>query len=570
MARLADRLDSADIAKADPRSGVTPAIAARFDELLQHLSSTLEDERVLGLYLAGRCWADSGDAPAAAESARLDLEGAVLRGLLARFEDWASGLPIDDLCAASHRAAQHRGYLLSRRAASAHRLDPGQEQLASELKATGSSAWRRFHEQTLGRQEIRLADGRRVPLSGATALMASANTPAERRSVHEATGEALAAAAPVASACLNAIKGENLTLAVRRGHRDALEAALHVAHADRHLLDAVQGGVGVYLPLLHRFLRAKSRLISDGAPLPIWQLTPPAPRESRVEWDAATSLVHRALRRFSDDLGELVERALAQRWIDAQIRPRKRALGLCMPLRAGESRLMISFDGTLMSAKSLAHEFGHAYHYHALAQVPELLRSPPIHIQEAPSMVCESLFFQHLRSEAKTPHEELRVLDVELTTLVRTLATTHARFQFERALFERRAEGEVSVETLRAAERESGKAAYGPAIDGSSLHGLDWVSLPHYYLRDFDNWTYCCGRLLANRLLSDWRHGKLSGAEFTDMLRRVGDPDVARDIGKRLLDPGSQLASVEPVRTATERFEELATELGPVSAASGG
>lgn len=558
--RLVERFDGDGIGAGEPLE-VDAASITIFDTALTELSAALEDDRVIGLYLAGRCWADSGDDEAAAERDRLQRSLAPLAALRTRFENWTCRLPLDDLCRASALAATHRHWLIRMRSAVRHRLPFREEELVAELQATGLEAWRRLHERQLGTAELRLADGRCVSLGVAAGL--SPHGPAARRELHDARSVALARLAPTAADCLNAIKGARIILARRRGYSSSLSAALARDRVDEPVHDALHRALAGCLPAVQRFIVARARLLGGTGPLAIWDLEAPLPRQVAIPWMKATSLVERGFARLSPTLAALARQAFAERWVDGEARPRKRPVALCMPLRDGQSRLMVTYDGTWHGVRSLAHELGHSHHYRLLASMPELLRSAPLPVQEVASLHAEALVFEAARASVSDPDEELRVLDAQLVGMTRTLVGTHARFLFERSFVAERDGGLVTLERIRELQLDAFRQAYGNTVDAGSFDALHWVAVPHYYLRDFDNWLYAFGQLVANAIAAACSRGELSAQAVEGFLRHAGDEPLrllARRIGLDLLDERSWARGAEQLRTLVARYEQLVDE----------
>ena len=116
--------------------------------------------------------------------------------------------------------------------------------------------------------------------------------------------------------------------------------------------------------------------------MPWWDLFAPvaAPGESApgFAWPAATAHVHEAFGSFSPTLAGLVDRATREQWIDAEPRDGKVGGAFCLPVRDGESRVLLNFDGSFDSVQTLAHELGHAYHNTNLGERTPLQRQTPM------------------------------------------------------------------------------------------------------------------------------------------------------------------------------------------------
>ena len=572
LARLVALYDRHDVRDGEPREGgPTDADVAAFDEVLGETNRLLDQVRLVSAYLYTFISTDSSNDTAAGLRSRLQAELTDLTRLTKRFEGWTARLGVAELVAASQDAADH-AYPLGRAAEAAeHQMTEAEEGLAADLRLTGSMAWARLHGEITSRLTAAVADGNggveSLPMSVVRG-MAHDPDARRRRAAYEAELAAWDTVTVPLAAALNGAKGETVVLNRRRGWNDALEPALFTNRVDRQTLDAMQQAVVESLPDFHRYLRAKATVLGHSAPdggsvgLPWYDLFAPvgSAAASRVSWTDAIGRVADAFGGYSPALAALVERARRDEWIDAEPRAGKVGGAFCLPIRGGESRVMLNFDGSADSVQTLAHELGHAYHNTNLGERTPLQRQTPMALAETASIFCETIMVE--AGLAATPADQrLGLLDTDLQGSCQVVVDIHSRFLFERELCTRREQQDLSVAELDDIMLTSQRAAYGDGLDADVLHPRMWAVKGHYFT-PFYNWPYTYGLLfgigLYARYLDDpdrFRSG------YDDLLSSTGLADAAGLAGRFGIDVRSTAfwaSSLDVLRARIAAFEELA------------
>ncbi|NDA97323.1 MAG: hypothetical protein EBY08_05505, partial [Actinobacteria bacterium] len=97
-------------------------------------------------------------------------------------------------------------------------------------------------------------------------------------------------------------------------------------------------------------------------------------------------LVRGAFAAYSDNLAGLVDRSLAEKWIDAEPREGKVGGAFCMSFVDDRSLVLLNWSGSVDSAQTTAHELGHAYHNTQLADRTPLQKRLPMALAETASI----------------------------------------------------------------------------------------------------------------------------------------------------------------------------------------
>ncbi len=387
-----------------------------------------------------------------------------------------------------------------------------------------------------------------------------------RRAAYEAELEGWPAVAVPCAAAMNAIKGEAGIVDRRRSWASPVDASLFANAVGRPTFDAMQAAVDDALPDFRRWLRAKSRLHGHAGGLPWWDLVAPAPVGAPdVSWDAGVATVRDAFAGYDSHLGGLVDRALTDRWIDAEPRDGKRGGAFCMAVAADRSLVLLNWTGGADSTRTVAHELGHAFHNTTLAARTALQRRLPMALAETASIFCETLVVDAGLSRAAGA-ERLALLDADLQAATQVVVDIRSRFLFEQSVFARRhrrtlGSGELD-ELMLAGQAE----AYGDGLDQATALCHMWIVKPHYYGSQFYNWPYTYGLLFGLGLFSRYRADpERFRAGYEDLLSRAG-MDTAEDLGAGfgldVTDEAFWQASLDVLRSRIDEYVRLADDHG--------
>jgi oligoendopeptidase F len=178
---------------------------------------------------------------------------------------------------------------------------------------------------------------------------------------------------------------------------------------------------------------------------------------------------------------------------------------------------------------TLAHELGHAYHNDCRAGKTPLQRSTPMTLAETASILTETMVTEAVLAQA-TEGQKLAILETSLIGSGQVVVDIYSRYLFEKEVFERRAQAELSADELCEMMLRAQRATYGDGLDPRHLHPYMWAWKPHYYdaLRSFYNFPYTFGLLFGLGLYAVYRErGPAFVPEYEELLRSSGEDTAA-------------------------------------------
>ncbi len=543
-------------------SAVGTAEVGAFEAVTERLNELLQDLQTLRGYLGCLVAANAADDAAQSRLSELQMARVTLDQMAVRFEAWIGSLDVEALLAASAMAQEHEFMLRKAQVQARHQMPEGEEHLVAELRSPGLSGWARLHQNVTALLTVPLTprgESRTLPMSAVRAL---ANDPDRevRRAAFEAELAAWETVAVPLAAALNGVKGYQRVLRRRRGYADDVEPTLLDNNIDRATLEAMQQACVEAFPDFRRYMRAKARALGL-ARLAWYDVAAPMGEGGRgYSWAAAEAFISEQFGRYSERLAGFAARAFREGWNDAEPRAGKEGGAFCMPLRPGESRVLLNYDGSFNSVSTLAHELGHAYHNLNLEPRPPLQSDTPSTLAETASIFCETLSFEAALLQA-TGAERVGLLEASLQRDLLVVVDIHSRFLFERAVFERRAQRELTPREFDELMIDAQLQTYGDGLDAACLHPRMWAVKGHYYGPTFYNYPYTFGLLFGLGLYARYQadpDGFRTG--YDDLLASTGLADaatLARRFGIDVRGPAFWRASLDVIRAKIAEFERL-------------
>jgi oligoendopeptidase F len=565
--RLVALFDEHNIRATDPRP-VTAADGDTADAAISTFNAIAEEYEELGATIYATITTDSRNERAQALASQLELHEAAITPLLARLADWVHSLGLNELATVSEEVSEHLGPLARLDERSAYQMSESEEGLFAELSATGSSAWGRLQQdvtsQLKGTVEFPTGEAEVLPMPAIRGLATSTDSDTRKAAFDAELAAWPNVATPVAAA-MNAIKGEANAVNKRRHWDSALDASLFANSVSRPTFDAMQEAVTDSLPDFRRWMKVKARLHGHEGALPWWDLVAPLPHvASSISWNEGLDWVRAAFSTYSDGLAGLVDRALAESWIDAAPRDGKTGGAFCMSFSGDRSLVLLNWSGSVESAQTTAHELGHAYHNTTLAGRTPLQKRLPMALAETASIFCETLAVEAGLARLEGA-ERLALLDVDLAGSNQVVVDIRSRFTFESELFDRRQRGSLGISELNEMMMSAQADAYGDGIDLETRHPYMWLLKPHYYGSHFYNWPYTYGLLFGLGLFAKFQEDPdRFRVGYDGLLSRAG-MDTAEELGSAfgldVTDVAFWTASLDVCRERIRQYEELAGQL---------
>lgn len=407
-----------------------------------------------------------------------------------------------------------------------HQMSEAEEALAQEMKAAGGDAWGRLQEAVSSSLS---GDGKSITELRNLAFDKSRSV---RKKAYEAELAAWKSMEIPLAYSLNGVKKTAATMDTRRSWKSALEKALFQSRMSAKTLDAMISVMEESLPEFRKYLNKKAELLGIKK-LAFYDLFAPISQKGFTpkvwSFEEARDYIIQTFGSFAPDMGLFAKNAFANGWIDSPPHAGKVGGAYCtsFPI-AKESRVMCNFSPTFSGVSTIAHELGHAYHFHLLREECAFARAYPMTLAETASIFSETMLYNTTISKAKG-FEKKYLTEMFLMEVTQVIVDILCRFYFEKAVFEKQKEGPLSAEALCSMMTDAQKATYGDALDPKLLHPYMWAVKCHYYSPDlgFYNYPYAFGQLFSIGLYVKYLEDKKNfPALYRKVLMATGRTDI--------------------------------------------
>ncbi|MGC6769830.1 M3 family oligoendopeptidase [Enterococcus sp. LJL128] len=384
-------------------------------------------------------------------------------------------------------------------------LSENEENIINTLSLDGLNAWSTHYDTIVSTITIPLVenDGSITELSAGQAFNRMTSDPDSniRAKLFDAWEKAWAANASVLADTLNHLDGFRLNTYALHGMNDFLEEPLRYNRMKKETLDTMWQVVTDNKQIVVDYLTRKAQLFGkekmdwqdQDAPVILGDL-----KERVYTFDEAAAFILTNFNHFSPKMAQFARSAFENSWIEAEDRPGKRPGGYCTELpETKESRIFMTFGGSVNEVATLAHELGHAFHSSVLWDLPALNRDYAMNVAETASTFAELIVADASLNAAETEVERINLLDAKLQNANAMFMNIHARFIFETNFYKERQQALLTAERITELMTNAQNESYQDAL--GTYHPHFWASKLHFFIDDvpFYNFPYTFGYLFS-------------------------------------------------------------------------
>lgn len=395
-------------------------------------------------------------------------------------------------------------------------LSEEEEALISALSVDGYHAWGQMYNTIVGQMTVTVnVDGEEKTLSvGQANNLLSHENPEVRKEVYEKLEAAWKEKEVLFARTLNHLAGFRLNVYKKRGWDSVLKEPLAINRMKQETLDAMWGAITKHKDAFVKYLNRKAKLLGKEK-LDWYDLGAPTQQNNaKISYDEGAEFILKHFESFSPKMANFAKQAFEDAWIEAEDRPGKRPGGFCTSLPLSkQSRIFMTYSGTMSNVATLAHELGHAFHSYALREVHPLNRRYAMNVAETASTFAEMIVADASVKEASTKEDKISLLEDKLQRSVAFFMNIHSRFLFETRFYEERKNGFVPASRLNELTDQAQREAYCDAINTTSPSY--WSNKLHFHITGvpFYNFPYTFGYLFS---LSIYAKALEEGTSYED------------------------------------------------------
>lgn len=362
-----------------------------------------------------------------------------------------------------------------------------------------------------------------------------------------------------ASTLSGAVKRNNFFARVRN-YRSAREAALSKNQIPETVYDNLIETIHRYLPLLHRYVQLRKRVLGLDE-LHMYDLYTPLVKQvdMKVTYEEAKDILLKGLTPLGDEYISIVKEGLDNRWVDVQETRGKRSGAYSSGAYGTNPYILMNWQDNVNNLFTLAHEFGHSVHsYYTRKFQPYPYGNYSIFVAEVASTCNEALLNDYLLKTIDDEKKKLYLLNHYLETFRGTVFRQTMFAEFEHMIHQMAQNGEaLTAKVLTEKYYELNKTYFGDGVVIDEEIGLEWARIPHFYY-NYYVYQYATGFSAATALSKQILEEGAPAVERYIEFLKAGSSDYPIEVLKKA---GVDMTSPEPIEQACQVFEQKLQQL---------
>lgn len=459
----------------------------------------------------------------------------------------------------------YKHYLETSRRYKKHILEEKQEQIMSAKAVTGSSAWTRFFDETLGAARFEL-DGEELTEQEALSKLHESDRDLRKR-VQESLTQGFRKMSRTLTFIFNTLLADKHTNDRLRNYDSWISSRNLSNEIDDQTVNTLIGSVTGKYSLVHRFYNLKRELLGYDTLYDYDRYAPLLKSETTIKWEEARETVLESYNSFHPEMGNIASKFFEQNWIDAAIKPGKRGGAYsASTVPSVHPYVFMNFDGRIRDVQTLAHELGHGVHQFLSRKQGLLQADTPLTTAETASVFGEMLVFQNLMKKLDDPKEQLALLIGKIDDTIATVFRQVSMNRFEDKMHNaRREQGELTTDQFSQMWYKTQKDIYGDSVDITDNYKIWWSYIPHFLHTPGYVYAYAFGELLVLALYDEYtRSSEGFSDKYLEMLRAGGSDWPENIVGKVGLDitqPDFWDNGLNAIERLIEQAEELSKKI---------
>ncbi|NTR53856.1 oligoendopeptidase F [Enterococcus faecium] len=355
------------------------------------------------------------------------------------------------------------------------------------------------------------------------------------------------------------IKGHNFKAKVRN-YSFAREASLSNNHIPESVYDTLVDVVNKHLPLLHRYMELRKRLL-EVEKLHMYDLYTPVLGEAPITftYEEAKEKALEALKPMGEEYMAIVEKAFSERWIDVVENKGKRSGAYSSGSYDTNPYILLNWHDTLDQLFTLVHEMGHSVHsYFTRSNQPYVYGDYSIFLAEIASTTNENILTEYLLETEKDPRVRAYVLNHYLDGFKGTVFRQTQFAEFEHFMHTEDEKGvPLTSEYLSDSYGKLNAKYYGPAVEEDPEIKFEWSRIPHFYY-NYYVFQYSTGFSAASALAKKILNQEPEALENYLAYLKAGNSDYPVEVMKKA---GVDMTQAAYIEDAMSMFEQRLNEL---------
>lgn len=354
------------------------------------------------------------------------------------------------------------------------------------------------------------------------------------------------------------VKVNNLKARLRK-YDSARHASLAANFIPESVYDTLVAAVNKHLPLLHRYINLRKKLLGIDDLKMYDMYTPLSDFSTKISYEDALKKCQETLEIFGEDYSTIVKEAFENRWIDVHLNEGKRSGAYSGGAYDTNAFMLLNWQDNLDNMYTLIHETGHSLHSMLTRKTqPYVYGHYSLFLAEIASTTNENLLTEKLLAEVEDDKERFAILNHYLDGFRGTVFRQTQFAEFEQAIYKADQEGQVlTADFLNELYGQTNEKYYGLSAEENPEIQFEWARIPHFYY-NFYVYQYATGFAAASALANKIVNGSPEDKENYLNYLKAGSSDYSLNV---IAKAGVDMTKEDYLNDAFKVFEARLTEL---------
>ncbi len=413
-----------------------------------------------------------------------------------------------------------------------HQLSEAEEKIIQLKSSPAYQQWVTANEKGLGALSVKWK-GKKLPITQASGMIQTLQKQSDRKRLHGLVIGQLKTLALIAESEINAVITNKKIDDDLRGFSQPYESTLIDYHNTEAEIMPMINAVRDSYQSVHRLFRLKKKLLKIDQ-LGVYDMSLELSAVKKTySFDDAITIIQTSFEKVHPEYRKIFDQFLSRGQIDIYPRHGKKGGGYCAGDYGRPTYILLNWNNTFDSVRTLAHEMGHAIHaeYSNLYQ-GALYHDHPVSTAEVASTLFENFVRDEL-FETLSPREKIFARFNHLQETVTVIHRQVSHFEFEKELHNRiHIDGSISANDLTKLRSQYLQSYIGSAIKIDINDGWSWI--PHSHLRFFFyTYSYAYGQLISTAMYAKYKQDN-SFVEKINQFLSAGGSDTPENIFKSI------------------------------------
>ncbi|HEM3125747.1 oligoendopeptidase F [Streptococcus suis] len=354
------------------------------------------------------------------------------------------------------------------------------------------------------------------------------------------------------------VKVNNLKARLRK-YDSARHASLAANFIPESVYDTLVAAVNKHLPLLHRYINLRKKLLGIDDLKMYDMYTPLSDFSTKISYEDALKKCQETLEIFGEDYSAIVKEAFENRWIDVHVNEGKRSGAYSGGAYDTNAFMLLNWQDNLDNMYTLIHETGHSLHSMLTRKTqPYVYGHYSLLLAEIASTTNENLLTEKLLAEVEDDKERFAILNHYLDGFRGTVFRQTQFAEFEQAIYKADQEGQVlTADFLNELYGQTNEKYYGLSAEENPEIQFEWARIPHFYY-NFYVYQYATGFAAASALANKIVNGSPEDKENYLNYLKAGSSDYSLNV---IAKAGVDMTKEDYLNDAFKVFEARLEEL---------